>query len=303
MAGRPGASRMADYTDSLTAEGVPFELLDARRGHAPLAAVAPRRRARPRCSRRRAASPTRSRATPPTGAWRTPARRDPPRPDAGHGHPRRRRRGRGRSPAASTHRARSVVVAADAWTNELLAPVRAAPAADDHQGAGHLLRARRTRRRSRPDRFPVWIWMDDPSFYGFPTYGEAGPEGRPGLRRPADDAGRAAPSSATEAPRARPALPGAATCRAPSGPAIYTKTCLYTLDAGPGLRRRPAARGARASRPARRGPRLQVRLGARPDRWPSSPSTARRRRPPSSSDSGIDRPILLEAAPATSWMV
>ena len=23
------------------------------------------------------------------------------------------------------------------------------------------------------DRFPVWIWMDDPSFYGFPTYGEA----------------------------------------------------------------------------------------------------------------------------------
>jgi hypothetical protein len=27
-----------------------------------------------------------------------------------------------------------------------------------------------------PDRFPVWIWMDDPCFYGFPTYGEAGPK-------------------------------------------------------------------------------------------------------------------------------
>ncbi|HKU81930.1 MAG TPA: FAD-dependent oxidoreductase, partial [Candidatus Tumulicola sp.] len=25
-----------------------------------------------------------------------------------------------------------------------------------------------------PDRFPVWIWMDDPSFYGFPVFGEAG---------------------------------------------------------------------------------------------------------------------------------
>ena len=23
------------------------------------------------------------------------------------------------------------------------------------------------------DRLPVWIWMDDPSFYGFPCYGEA----------------------------------------------------------------------------------------------------------------------------------
>jgi sarcosine oxidase len=23
-----------------------------------------------------------------------------------------------------------------------------------------------------PGRFPLWIWMDDPSFYGFPCYGE-----------------------------------------------------------------------------------------------------------------------------------
>ncbi len=22
--------------------------------------------------------------------------------------------------------------------------------------------------------FPVWIWMDDPAFYGFPVFGEAG---------------------------------------------------------------------------------------------------------------------------------
>ncbi len=36
---------------------------------------------------------------------------------------------------------------------------------------------------------PLWIWMDDPSFYGFPPYGErtvkaaqdcGGPVGRPG---------------------------------------------------------------------------------------------------------------------------
>src|SRR5262249_38466468 len=24
------------------------------------------------------------------------------------------------------------------------------------------------------DRLPVWIWMDDPSYYGFPTYAEGG---------------------------------------------------------------------------------------------------------------------------------
>jgi sarcosine oxidase len=23
-----------------------------------------------------------------------------------------------------------------------------------------------------PERFPVWIWVDDPGFYGFPCYGE-----------------------------------------------------------------------------------------------------------------------------------
>ena len=27
-----------------------------------------------------------------------------------------------------------------------------------------------------PERFPVWIWMDEPSFYGFPTHGHPGPK-------------------------------------------------------------------------------------------------------------------------------
>ena len=40
-----------DYTDSLAAEGVPFELLDAAEVHAPLAAVAARRRRHARCAR------------------------------------------------------------------------------------------------------------------------------------------------------------------------------------------------------------------------------------------------------------
>ncbi|MGO3135532.1 MAG: N-methyl-L-tryptophan oxidase [Agrococcus casei] len=68
-------------------------------------------------------------------------------------------------------RVRKVVLATDAWTNELLEPLGAAiplipmqeqvtyfapedPADFDQQG------------------FPVWIWEDHECFYGFPTYGE-----------------------------------------------------------------------------------------------------------------------------------
>lgn len=64
----------------------------------------------------------------------------------------------------------AVVVCADAWTNRLLEPL------------GHRIGMATTREQVsyfptadlhdlRPGRFPVWIWMDDPSFYGFPTFG------------------------------------------------------------------------------------------------------------------------------------
>lgn len=69
-----------------------------------------------------------------------------------------------------TVRCGAVVVCADAWTNQLLEPL------------GHRLSMGVTREQVsyfpttdvddlRPGRFPVWIWMDDPSFYGFPTFG------------------------------------------------------------------------------------------------------------------------------------
>ena len=48
---------------------------------------------------------------------------------------------------------------------------RVGPPAHGHAGAGHLLRPPDPQRFA-DERFPVWIWMDDPSFYGFPTYGE-----------------------------------------------------------------------------------------------------------------------------------
>jgi len=75
--------------------------------------------------------------------------------------------------AAGSVRCGAVVVCADAWTNRLLAPL------------GHRVPLTVTREQvsyfpvgNRQDlsigRFPVWIWMDDPSFYGFPMYGPAG---------------------------------------------------------------------------------------------------------------------------------
>lgn len=65
----------------------------------------------------------------------------------------------------------SVVLCTDAWTNMLLAPL----------GAAVPLRVMQEQvTYFKPDRpasfdvgsFPVWIWEDDPCFYGFPCYGE-----------------------------------------------------------------------------------------------------------------------------------
>jgi sarcosine oxidase len=125
------------------------------------------------------------------------------------------------------YRCRRLVIAAGPWSNQALAPLGvrlplrvtqeqvtwfAAPRADDY----------------RPDRFPVWIWMDDPCFYGFPIFGEAGP-------KVGQDAGGEETTANTRTFEPDPAalarvtrfleryLPGAL------GPVLATKTCLYTL--------------------------------------------------------------------------
>jgi sarcosine oxidase len=125
------------------------------------------------------------------------------------------------------HRAGQVVLAADAWTNDLLESF-------DRRLPLTIIQAQVTYfappepAAFSPDRFPIWIWMDDPSFYGFPTYGEAGPKA-------AEDVGGEEVTPATrtfernEVGFARLTdflarhLPGHL------GPEIYTKTCLYTL--------------------------------------------------------------------------
>ncbi|MWV58549.1 N-methyl-L-tryptophan oxidase [Rathayibacter sp. VKM Ac-2754] len=64
-----------------------------------------------------------------------------------------------------------VIVAADAWTNALLAPLGAEiPLVAMQEQVSYF-------GPSDPgafdrERFPVWIWEDEHCFYGFPTYGE-----------------------------------------------------------------------------------------------------------------------------------
>lgn len=126
------------------------------------------------------------------------------------------------------YRCRRLVVAADAWTNRILAPLGvtlpltmmeeqvsyfASPHLDDFM----------------PDRFPVWIWADDPNFYGIPVYGETR-----GVKVAQDMAGRQVtletrtfePDPATldrVGAFVRNTLPRA------YGPILYSKTCISTL--------------------------------------------------------------------------
>jgi sarcosine oxidase len=120
-----------------------------------------------------------------------------------------------------------VVITADAWTNDLLAQFdRRLPLTVTKEQVTYLAAPDPT--LFAPDRFPIWIWMDDPSFYGFPVYGEAGP-------KVAEDAGGqpVTPDTRTFEPDAAIAerVRGFITDRLPAAGTkeIYTKTCLYTL--------------------------------------------------------------------------
>ncbi len=288
----------ADYTESLAAEGVPFELLDARE-------------VMHRWPQWRLDEGTTAMFQAQGGLA------DPFKGNAAH---LRLAAGRGaslldRTPVTGirqvdgeveveaggiTHRAGHVVVAADAWTNELLASLgRPLPLTITKEQVTYF--AASDPDAFAPDRFPVWIWMDDPSFYGFPTYGENGPKA-------AQDCGGQPTTPATRTFERDEAahrnvrdflaghLPGAI------GPDIYTKTCLYTLtpDRDFVVDRVPEAPAVTVLLGAAHGFKFASVLGriaaelAFDEATQSAPELDRFR---------IDRPILLEADPTTSWMV
>ncbi len=289
---------MADYTDSLAAEAVPFELLDA-------AEV--------------------MRRWPPwrldddvTAMWQSRSGlADPYKGNAAH---RRLATTRGatltdRTPVTAirevggayevdaggtTHGAGRIILAADAWTNELLAGFdRRLPLTVTKEQVTYF--AAPDPAAFAPERFPVWIWMDEPSYYGIPTYGEAGPKA-------AQDAGGQPTTPDTRTFERDEAmyhrvrhfvethLPDAA------GPELLTKTCLYTLtpDRDFVVDRVPDAPGVVVGLGAGHGFKFASVLGRVLVELALDATSQ------SDGELGafhIDRPILLEDDPPTSWLV
>ncbi len=69
------------------------------------------------------------------------------------------------------HRAASLIIAAGAWTNRLLEQLGVVFPLEvtlEQVVYMHPLDPL----SFHPSRFPIWIWMDEPSFYGFPIFGE-----------------------------------------------------------------------------------------------------------------------------------
>ena len=148
------------------------------------------------------------------------------------------------------YRAERLIVAADAWTNELLEqlwrPINLVVTQEqvayyDSKDAAQF----------SPDRFPVWIWMGEPSFYGVPAFGEPGPKiGRDvgGPEVTGDDRSFEPRADYSEALDTfmREHLPGG------FGPHLMQRTCLYTmtpdrdfvLDLVPGHQRVAVGQGA-----------------------------------------------------------
>jgi sarcosine oxidase len=122
----------------------------------------------------------------------------------------------------------AVVVAADAWTNEVLVGFEASVPLTVTQEQLTYTEPDDVERFDA-DRFPVWIWMDDPSWYGFPEFGVTG------MVKTAEDCGGREVTARTRTDAPDPAreaalraflaarVPGADTGR------TVSKTCLYTL--------------------------------------------------------------------------
>jgi sarcosine oxidase len=198
---------------------------------------------------------------------------------------------------ATTYRCRRLVVCADAWTNQVLA------------GLGWQLPLTVTLEQVSyfappepaqfvPGRMPLWIWMNDPSFYGFPCYGEP-------TVKAAQDCGGAVvdPDDRSFEPdpdrlallagfMAR-TLPGA-------GPVVRSKTCLYTLppDRDFVLGPVPGCEAVLVALGAAHGFKFAPTFGRLLAELATTGETAADVAP-----FALDRPTLTEPVPTLSWLV
>ena len=125
------------------------------------------------------------------------------------------------------YRCRKLVLAAGAWTNNLLAhfdhklPLTITQEQVVYYGTPHF-------EEFMPERFPIWIWMDVPCFYGFPVYGEPGPKVSQDV---GGDEVTAETRSFVPNPNYQARLDAFVKQHIPRayGPPITIKTCLYTM--------------------------------------------------------------------------
>jgi sarcosine oxidase len=142
-----------------------------------------------------------------------------------------------------------LVVAADAWTNQVLAGVGVSlPLTITQEQVTYW--ATPNLRAFAPDRFPIWIWHGE-DYYGFPVYGEV-------ATKAGIDVGGETVTTETRTyeknVRADARLRAFLDDRLPgyTGPELYTRTCLYTMppdrnftiDAVPGVPQVVVAQGA-----------------------------------------------------------
>lgn len=127
----------------------------------------------------------------------------------------------------NVYRCKKLIVANGAWSNQALS----------HFGIQYPLTVTQEQVTyfipSKPEQFttsnfPMWIWMDEPSFYGFPIYGENAvkvAQDLGGEEVTADTRSFDPNIKALERVESfvKKIMPGA------HGPILYTKTCLYTL--------------------------------------------------------------------------
>ena len=132
----------------------------------------------------------------------------------------------------SGYRTGSVIVCADAWTAPLLAPLGVAlPLEVTREQVVYYPGSAAQLEEFAIGRFPVWIWMDDPSFYGFPVYGDLG------AVKAAEDVGgtpttadtRSFEPDAAALARLTAFLDSTIPGMTRPGGAPRVKTCLYTL--------------------------------------------------------------------------
>jgi monomeric sarcosine oxidase len=198
----------------------------------------------------------------------------------------------------SAYRCRKLVIAAGPWSNDVLGhlgitlPLEVTQEQVTYYATPHL-------KEFEPGRFPVWIWMDDPCYYGFPVFGEP-------ATKVAQDAGGRVVTAETRSFEPDPdnfARVDAFTRRYlphAVGPVHYVRTCLYTLtpDRDFVIDRVPGHPGIGIAIGAGHAFKFASVIGRILSELALADST-----PSDLTPFSIDRPILKERSPPRNYMV